>query len=63
MLVFNYQVKLYYKDATLKTVQENFVTEFSGTDALAALVASLRIRHEKDGELPEVGIVWMNLVC
>ncbi len=57
---FNYKAKLYYKDATLKTVEGNFVTGFCGVEALSALVAVLRLSHEKDGELPLVGVLWMH---
>ncbi len=62
MPAFNYKAMLYYQNAALKTVEGNFVTEFCGTNALEALVTVLRLSHEQDGELPEVGLMWMHVV-
>jgi hypothetical protein len=59
---YAYRAKLYFDDATLKTAEGVFDTHQWGVEALDALVAMLRMSHERDGKIPCVNIEWMGLI-
>lgn len=61
MPAFNYRAKIYFEDATLKTVEGIFETDFLGASALDALLAVLRLLHEKDGHIPSIGVLSMHI--
>lgn len=63
MQTYAYRAKLYFDDAVLKSVEGVFTTNRLGVEALDALVAVLRMSHERDGEIPRVGVEWMHVVC